>query len=237
MKEFIKENKAVVIVLSVVFVLAISLSIWGITSLVSNDDKKSENNNNETNTPVVKGKYDSINDAKDLVDSNDIEKLYNYIIGMGYYQGMETQKYVSELYTEEKVTLEDLSDETIIRTAIKQIVICEGTYDFKNISIDTVKNKIKEIFGVVPTFENVAVKMTSSATYQCNELQCDPEGGHYCSVLPLKNDKKLVSVAADFNDNSLLYLYDEDNEGIMYRHIFKNKEDNYYWMSSEMLGK
>lgn len=240
MKEFIEENKVVVIVLGVIIILSLVLSVWGITSLVSKDDKKQNNNPNDVpnNEVSEKKKYDSINEAKDAIDSDGIEKLYNYVLGMGYVSSTENgTSYISEIYTDGVVKYEDLSEETILRAGITQTVICGGQYENKTLPYEVVKEKIKEIFGKTIENPKTYAKMTSTGGYSCLNGDCLPEGGAYCTKFPLDNGNKLYSVSKDFSNSNILYLYEETEEEIMYRHTFRKIEGNYYWYSTEMLGK
>jgi len=229
MKEFVKENKVVVVILGVIIILAIVASVIGIVKLVSKDDKKLENNNNETNVSK-KGKYDSINDAKEYVNSESIEELYDYVLGIGY---MKDDKYVSEIYTTGIVKYTDLSNESILRAGINQIALCDSQY--KELSTSLVLDKVKQIFNKTLTDIDIKVDM-GTGIYNCNNSSCVLEGS-YCVNKPLSNGNKLVSVSTDFNDKNILYLYEETKDDLMYRHIFKNSEGKYYYTATEILGK
>ena len=230
MKEFVKENKVVVVILGVIIILAIVASVIGIVNLVSKDDKKLENNNNNKTNVSEKGKYDSINDAKEYVNSEDIEELYDYVLGIGYYKD---DKYVSEIYTTGIVKYTDLSNESILRAGINQVALCDSEY--KDISTNLVLDKVKKIFNKTLTDIDIKVDM-GTAIYNCNNSSCVLEG-NYCVNKPLTNGNKLVSVSTDFNDKNILYLYEETKDDLMYRHIFKNSEGKYYYTTTEILGK
>lgn len=237
MKQFVKDNLCLVVILGIVALLILSLGIWGITKLISSDDKKLDNN--QTNNPPIqdnskpeKGKYDSINDAKDLVNSDSIDKLYKYVLGMSY---RDNSKYISELYQDKKLEVDDLSDETIIRTAIFQLSTCDREYT--EISYELIQDKIKEIFGITFTIDSdIYIKLTTGG-YNCSNGKCIFDGGNYCTTGEVDSDYELVSVAADLYNSNILYLYEENESGIMYRHAFKKDNDNYYWYYIEPLGK
>ena len=175
---------------------------------------------------------------KPVVLDYDINKLYNYVKGFSYkYISLDESTpsyYYSDLH-QEYVTADMLSNEVIIRGAIKQIVTCDGIYANQIIPYDVVVSKVKEITGRDIQFDLVSVSMTmgeSEASYICDINGCMPVGGSYCSTMPLTSDYIMVSHKLENNN---VVIIDKDNNN-QYQHIFtKDSSGNYYWVSSSIL--
>jgi len=172
-----------------------------------------------------------------VVEDYDVDKLYNYVKGFSYeYVSLDeyNQGYIYSDVHQSYVNVDMLSNESILRSTIKQLVTCDGIYANQTIPYDVVITKAKEITGKDIQFDTTYLSMTmgeSESGYNCDINGCMPVGGAYCSTMPLTSDYTMVSHKLE-NDNVI--IIDQDINNNQYKHTFtKDVNGNYYWVSSE----
>lgn len=209
----------------IVLVFAIGSIILGFVGMFKSKDVEYEK-------PVVEP------EDKPVVEDYDVDKLYNYVKGFSY-QYISLDEYnpsyiYSDLHQSYYINVDMLSNESILRSAIKQLVTCDGIYTNQTIPYNVVVAKAKEIVGRDIQFDTVYLSMImgeSESGYTCDINGCMPVGGAYCSNMPLTSDHTMVSHKIE-NDNVI--IIDKDSKDNSYTHTFtKDTNGNYYWVSSE----
>lgn len=210
-------KKAPIILASI---FALSFIVLGFIGMFSSNDVKPEKPKDE---PSVK---------------YDVDKLYNYVKGFSYqYISLDefNPGYIYSDVHQSYVNADMLTNEVIIRNALKQLVTCDGVYANQTIPYDVIVSKAKEITGRDLQFDSIYVSMTmgeSESGYTCDVNGCMPIGGAYCSTMPLNSDYTLVSHKIE-NNNVIIIDKNANNQ---YKHTFtKDVNGNYYWVSSEMM--
>lgn len=201
----------------------ISLGIFGFINRENIEEDVKNNENENSNT----------------VNKVNVDELYNYILGFGYHydyvnDGQFTSNdYYSDVHQDYLVTFDNLSNEAIVRNAIKQISTC-GSDNVSSISYDIIGTKAKKIVGRDIILDNLVISMyigNENGSYVCMNNSCDAVGGMYCSTTPFNDKYTMVSHSIENNN---VIIIDQDINFKQYKHTFtKDNNGDYYWVSSQ----